>query len=309
MMGAVWSTRPVINLIHHPLIPWGVHWGPIFSNEDLGDFFILESFPRKYSRGRIYARDPSMQAPPNTDNVEWWDYLNFLEPPTVDLDYYRDKAKNSTVSVPPFSLWWGGAQAIANPPGSGYFPMSANAGGFAWLNPVPIISPASVIFFDNDTGVGMTGFLNNGYIEVEALLFNGFGDVNFQNNIGTVVATIPVTAPLEYGADPTVWTNPNAPGTGGGPSFVSAYSLNRQFTLNNVGLVGFLYTDGKVYDPLLGPYGSKKIIGGVIAGVFGGTINTTGICVFYSPEIMAKVRYEKPPPLRLMSRRNISVPY
>ncbi len=308
MMGAVWSTRPVISGIGYTLMPWGVHWGPIFSNVAIGNNSFLESFPRKYCRGRIPDRDPSMENPPNTDNVEWWDYLASLEPPTVDLDYYRDKAKNSTVLAPP-SLQWNVVPAVANPPGSGYFPKSANAGTSVALQLASILSPTSVIFFDDDTGGGLNSFANFGFIEAEALLFNGFSDIYFSNNIGTVVATIPVTAPLEYRADPTVWTNANAPGTGGGPSFDSAFTLNRQYTLNNVGLVGFLYSDGNVWDLLSGPVGGKKIVGGVITSRFGGTIAQTGVSVFYSPDIMAKVRYKKPPPLRLMSRRNVSVPY
>ncbi|MCS7184708.1 MAG: hypothetical protein NZ870_02120 [bacterium] len=93
------------------LISWRqnmiIHWAPAIS---YGNMILLGGqvstyWPRRFSKGYINPWDMSSN-PPNEDTIKnYYAFQTYLEKPTIDLEYYKEKAKNTRLIEAAISNW------------------------------------------------------------------------------------------------------------------------------------------------------------------------------------------------------------
>lgn len=288
-----------------------VHWGPwkysnrmILANCSSNHATADLHYPRKFSPGLIDTPvfDP-LDTFPSSSSAP-------VTPPALDFDYYKDKAKASSV---PLLNGDGGIYKhvslpllmTAEPPGSGYFPVASwvyirNSAGSSSPTTYSFLSSTSVIFFDNpNLSTDYSLQISTGvYLEVEALISRIGYSWNTKTLLsgpggGTINATIPEKADLEY-----VHPVANAVWTGGGPSMQSVWSVPTRccWPVNNVLVKGFLYTQGKL--AVLDHTGVNRptISGAVYIGeTFGSWAHIEAADVYYDDSVAQQVRLTDPP--------------
>lgn len=265
-----------------------VHWGAIKSFDDLNDPADkpMPRHPRKYSRKGIRRRDMVADAV-NTDGNEYWAYdKKVVTPPVLDLDYYRSRAKRTSVPVAQATNGWvtmrdGATPALADPVGSGYFTCgSNNAGGNRGIKfvsaPAPgnmyeIRNSSTVIYIENDTAVTCDNYYGDAnnhkvFLEIEALILTSAGGGDNHLNVKTdqtianglfydIQSSIPVHAEMEYAVVPGTWTGTGwgagdvfAPGGPNAASMSAVHGASGLFTVPRVGFRGLLHVDqGRVF--------------------------------------------------------------
>jgi len=257
-----------------------VHWGAVKSYRSLNlnaagtaSLFFLQNWPRKYARFGIGGRDTVADAN-NTDDAEYWAFdKKVVDPPILDLDYYRKRAIRSSVPVAqPATDGYlqqrdAATAAVADPVGSGYFRCGTNnAGGQGLLfrshNPpgrrYEFRSSTSVIVIDNDTAGACNNFIGNNFnghkvfLELEAFIMPSPGggpnnlkiETNVSNATGlfyNIGSSIPVNAREEYAVVPATWNAtliaPNA------FPMQTIQAGGGLFTVPKVGFRGFIYVE------------------------------------------------------------------
>lgn len=254
-----------------------VHWGAIKSYDSLNvtSTLPLRNYPRKYARRGIFPRDVQADAI-NTNGTEYWAFdKKAVDPPVIDLDYYRKRAARSIVPVAQSAtdgelrVWNDSGFANATPPGSGYFLCSANANGggqgilFKSDNPpgrrYELRSSTTVIVIDNDTAGACNNFIGTSnnthkvFLELEALILpspgNGPNNLKFETNVDfpgngwapTIGSSIPVNAQEEYALATSTWSGPTT--LFGNPTMQTVYTAGNLFVIPQVGFRGFLYNE------------------------------------------------------------------
>src|SRR3989339_295330 len=230
-----------------------VHWGPIVSFTDITG--LSSWYPRKYSIGQIDPRDSDPTAP-NSDGKEFWAFEDLGTGTQIDLPFYRDIAKKSSI---PTSCGGGtikkatGAQlAVSSPTGSGYFLASQNNGGIRLFGGYKFRSSTCVIYTDG-TLDGQTG----SFVQLQAMI--GEGNVDFKGDGVSFTANVPPQADLEYVKQKEINPSYNYPGEG-----------SATYGVTNCGMHGFLYCGGNLNSAGGNAtlVGSAKIIGEVSFNTF-----------------------------------------
>ncbi|HRY29341.1 MAG TPA: hypothetical protein P5079_04805 [Elusimicrobiota bacterium] len=275
-----------------------VHWGPVVNytsiSQSPGDYY-----PRKFSKGQIVGRD-TVNDSVNTDGLEYWAFDTSLgTPPQVDLDYYKEQAKNSVIPLEPSGGGriekniGGNVLAVASPTGSGYFLASMNGnsglrfektGGSSFYD---FRNSTSVIYIDNDTGAPIVTDLQNGgcFLRVEGLILAGDNhnmDCNAQE--GVLGATIPVHAQKEYkhSSAESYWNT----------NFSSVGEGNCCYALTKLAVHGFVYVGGNIANA-----GSNTEILGALD--VKGNVNVNTLKVYYDEDIAEQVHLTGGTPRRL----------
>lgn len=294
-----------------------VHWGSIwsFSNISMEEANSC-SFPRKFSAGKISGRDSNPQTP-NSDEKEYFAYEMLGAPPVIDFDYYEAKAKTSVVPITVGAgkiTQTGGADALATPPGSGYFLASQNGGtiDIGKTSGYVLNDPNAVFFLTDDTpnGLYFTEY-SPSLLNIEALISTG-GTVQSRllpyGNMGSVIqTTIPVNAPMEYEstAAAAIWTANNPLGSVITKSGVAQYSPGTSFAavfanpsrccfpLQNVFVKGFVYLEGEFYSAWNTDHSPPVMVGQFMLN---GLMSTSwgNYSIFYDKSTADRVRFFRP---------------
>lgn len=280
-----------------------VHWGPVVNftsiNQSPSDYY-----PRKYSKGQIVGRD-TVNNSVNTDNVEYWAFNTDLgDPPQVDLDYYKAKAKASRVLVDngigQITRNAGGTTlAVASPTGSGYFITSENgnvglkfddASGNNAPNAYYFQNSTSVIYIDGSAGQ-ITKMMSKSFLNLEALIVAGHSlDCNADDfdNFG---ATIPLKANEEY-LDNT--HGPTTPLTYWTNEFSAIWNTADRccYDLDNMAGRGFFYVGEDMSNA-----GGGTIFVGVVDVI--GTITMNTVTIYYDSAVASGIKLKAGTPRRI----------
>jgi hypothetical protein len=257
-----------------------VHWGAIKSYTTLNldgfgapIFPSMRLYPRKYARRGIGDRDTVANAV-NTDGNEYWAFdKKVVDPPVIDLEYYRKRAMNS--SVPDTQAGTDGylrqldnaTLPVADPPGSGFFRCGSNNNGgqglrFFSFNPpgrrYELRNSTNVIVIENDTAGACNNFVGNShnnhkvFLELEALVLaspgGGMNNLKIETNQSlatglyyNIGSSIPVNAREEYAVVPATWNATLIPPNGS--TMEAIHTAGALFTVPKVGFRGFLYVE------------------------------------------------------------------
>lgn len=258
------------------------HWGPVTTFQSLRQVSDpLPYFPRKYAASGIEERDEDPGGP-NSDGVEYWAYYQELgEKPKIDLEYYREKARNSSVPVP---QEYGSDAWTANPPGSGYIDAISGFSIKPYPDPYTFICSTCALYF---AGGGTVKIQQDFYIEAD-MIFEG--SVHLDNWGRSVEHIVPVGASQEYQHPIAQATWDTLFGTEG-----------TTVTIDNVFMKGFLYV-GDDWDD---SGNDNAMIG---AGYINGDININTVTLYYDPQIAGKVKLGESS-LRKISWREVSRPW
>jgi hypothetical protein len=257
-------------------------------------------YPRKIASGLIDSPSfNSLDHFPNSSSAP-------VTHPALDFDYYRDKAKGSTVPVANGNggIYMGFSQATATPPGSGYFSVNntvniRNTDLMVDTTNFTYQSSTSVIFFDN------TNFMNDFnlnisagvFLDVEALISRtgyGWTTQSFLSGPGggALSATIPENADLEY-SHPTgavAWTS-------GAPSMHSVWAGATRccWPVNNVVVKGLFYSQGNLSGWALS-VSPPTILGVVYVARTQDALNgANAIDIYYDEQVAQQVQLVDPP--------------
>jgi Tfp pilus assembly protein PilX len=186
-----------------------VEWGPVISPASI---ITDKLYPRYYSQGRVGPAtaaapfDTNGPTPPNTDNIQWWDYhSNLPPPPQIDTQAYL---------------------ATATSEGHVY------AGGTYTLGSVN-----GTYYFTGDTVLKPSSFVTGNIVVM--------GNLSIQGNTGNGAygATMPSAAWREYGNSWAYYRSEydgSAPGTF--PGQTGTYTPGSvTYNINKVFCRGFLY--------------------------------------------------------------------
>lgn len=233
----------------------------------------MRLYPRKYARRGIGDRDTVANAV-NTDGNEYWAFdKKVVDPPVIDLEYYRKRAMNS--SVPDTQAGTDGylrqldnaTLPVADPPGSGFFRCGSNNNGgqglrFFSFNPpgrrYELRNSTNVIVIENDTAGACNNFVGNShnnhkvFLELEALVLaspgGGMNNLKIETNQSlatglyyNIGSSIPVNAREEYAVVPATWNATLIPPNGS--TMEAIHTAGALFTVPKVGFRGFLYVE------------------------------------------------------------------
>jgi Tfp pilus assembly protein PilX len=240
-----------------------VHWGPVVTFTSI-DSSPSQYYPRKFSKGKIEGRDTN-PTQLNSDGKEYWAFQNLGTEPQVKLADYRTLAKASVVPNTYGSgkilKKTGSAACVADPPGSGYFPI-ANSGGKIRLKDYVLSATTCVIY--SEGGIDMD---NGSFVDVRAIIAEG--DFDFNAKSAVYVANVPATAAKEYVKQKEVSAGYMFPGEG-----------SATYNVAGCGMHGFLYCGGNLTNA-----GGGSIIVGVAKVIGDVTMNT---CTIYYDDTVAE---------------------
>lgn len=250
-----------------------IHWGPVVTYQSI-DQSPSDYFPRKYSAGQIVGRDTvddSNNGAMPGDNWTTYDYVAFYDlgvSPTIDLDKYRELAKNSNI-VKQLRKTSGTTAAAHDTSGgfnSGYYTQSVKmiepGGGGA---DVVINCPTCVIFVEGN----IAQFPQNAWLDVKALVATG--DVDFNARSTDYTATIPPKASLEYQHS-----------TLAGYFAAQGWTDGGSYVVTGCGMHGFLYAGGN----LSNAGGGSKMVGAIYVG---GAVTTNTMTLYYDKTVANEV--------------------
>ena len=247
-----------------------VHWGAVksYAALNVNSNVAMPNYPRKLARNGIQGRDTTPDDY-NSDRQEYWAYdKNIGDPPVIDYEYYRAKAKAS--SLPDTTANNGKLRMRHNPApaatlvkstptlGTAYFlcadnwegagqdhgiDFDASGGG----NHYTFINSTTVVFIETSSNTCRSFIHSEIFLDIEAFIVAGpNNNLNFRpDESAAFAATIPVNANMEYlhSAASATWM---AGGIGSMDNIWhgSRYPYNIS---NNIGFHGFLHVqDGEL---------------------------------------------------------------
>lgn len=241
-----------------------VHWGAVksYAALNVNSNVAMPNYPRKLARNGIQGRDTTPDDY-NSDRQEYWAYdKNIGDPPVIDYEYYRAKAKAS--SLPNTTINNGkmrmrdGATLVRSTPtlGTAYFlcadnwdgsdhGIDFNAGG---ADHYTFINSTTVLFVETSTNTCRTFIHSKVFLDLEALIVAGSNNhLRMNGSKAPFAATIPVNANMEYlhSAASATWM------AGGGGSMDAIWHGARYpyNLVSDVGFHGFIHVqDGQFED-------------------------------------------------------------
>lgn len=256
-----------------------VEWGPVVTFTSITQN-PSNRYPRKFSAGQIVGRDvsnDSINGALPSGNWAAYDYAAFYDlgaVPVIDLDYYKEKAKNSRV---PVRLKRGTGSGNATPYSaggfdSGYYSSASNANGVkiekgTGSGNYSFTCSTCIIYVEGE----VKRYPNGSWLNIEALIVTD--DLDFNAGGTSYTTTIPNTASEEYQFDP----NATAYWAGKG------WSNGATVTLTDCGFHGFLYVGGDVGNA----GGGSTLVGAIFVN---GTVTTNTTTVYYDSSVTNNIR-------------------
>jgi hypothetical protein len=263
-----------------------VHWGPVMARGTL----LLgndDGFPHKFASGRVVAWDA---APSDAGDRHSFD-TSLGDPPALDTDYYRARAKNTEVPLFPSAggrLEWNGTGSwpvSALPPGTGYFRASANNNEGLRFKASPdgkpywLSNPTAVILIENDVDTPIETLLaqRGAFLEIEALLLIGKDNhLRLESQGGSLRAVLPAKAEREYGPDArAAWDR-----------FATLQDQPGQccMSIENAAVRGLVWVEGDLVKRDNGP---SSLLGAVNIG---GALEARGLEIYYDDAVALGAR-------------------
>jgi len=274
---------------YHP--GFTVYWGQVVSFTSINQTGTPAYHPIKVSKGAVTPWD-SDPAPPNSDPVKnYTSYSESLtEPPVVDFDYYRAKAK-ATICPDPSKIGGGsnGGQT-ATWKETGYFDGTKEVKFKDYT-----FNCSTCVFFMEQSNVKTDG---NGYLRLEAMIVYT-GNIHIHaKGANPYTISVPTDAWKQY-TSATV-SNPYGPGDTAAvdeyPGDCGYHTVCPTYTIpvtkydgtGNTGMTfhGFLYAYS--FDC---SGGNNSQVGQILIGPGGTTLNT--MVIYFEPTVSTNVHYKK----------------
>lgn len=302
-----------------------VHWGPIksYAGLNVAAAVAMPKYPRKFARTGISPRDTTPDDY-NSDRKEYWAYdKNIGDAPVMDYEYYRARAKAS--SLPDTTANNGKLRMRHNPApaatlvkstptlGTAYFLCADNWEGpgqdhgidfdASGVDHYTFINSTTVVFVETSTNTCRSFVHSEVFLDLEAFIVAGpNNNLDFRpNQSAAFAATIPVNANMEY-----LEATASATWMAGGAGSMDAIWRGARYPYNisnNIGFHGFLHvqdgelkTDENSHD--------VKVIGVVYAKQFKIQTDPKIFYIYFDDAVASKLKVVYTPIRRRLYRED-----
>lgn len=267
-----------------------VYWGQVTSYTGITQGGSPPYHPIKVSKGEVTPWDSDPGGANGETGKNYQSYVKLGDPPQVDFDYYREKAKNT--SAPDPATIGGGKNGGQTAPwrGTGYFDGTKEV---KWKNYT--FNCSTCVFFLETSKAKIDGI---GYLRVEALIVYSANIHIHNDGADPYIVYVPTDAWKQYTAGTVL--NPTEgdssatqefPGDGGLNSVDATYSIpTAAFDgAGNTGMSfhGFLYSHSFNCNG-----GENSNVGQFLIGPGGTDIST--MIIYFDPAVAQNVHYTRP---------------